>query len=271
MQEYGVGIFITIPTKSSLKKALKKNLITVNGDQASTATMIKGGELIELLVSKETNKKELIFPLNILFEDDYLALIHKPAGILTSGNKFMTIANALEQNLQKSKQEDAVPPKPIHRLDYATTGIILVGKTASTIRALNKMFETKQVSKTYYAVTIGMMKQYGEVKISVDNKEAYSVYEVINSVPSERFGQLNLVRLSPKTGRRHQLRIHVAHIGNPILGDRDYGREPLILKGKGMYLHAYQLTFIHPITNQELTIKDELPLKFKKIFPLSEM
>ncbi len=84
---------------------------------------------------------------------------------------------------------------------------------------------------------------------------------------SERFAKLNLVRLNPKTGRRHQLRKHLSMIGNPILGDRDYGIENLILKGKGMYLHAYSLRFVHPFTQEEVSFIDELPKRFKKIFP----
>ncbi|MEM6347063.1 MAG: RluA family pseudouridine synthase, partial [Bacteroidota bacterium] len=77
----------------------------------------------------------------------------------------------------------------------------------------------------------------------------------------------NLVKLKPKTGRRHQLRIQLAGMDNPILGDKDYGIEHLILKGKGMYLHAYSLSFKHPITGEKFVIRDELPARFQKIFP----
>ena len=267
LQEYGVGIFNNIPTKSALKKALKKQLITVDKTVATTATFIKGGETIELAYQKtKTPKKQLIFPLEVLFEDEYLAVIHKPAGILVSGNSFKTIANALPQNLKKSTLTDASIPQPVHRLDYPTTGILLVGKTNSSIRILNKLFEDKEIHKTYYAITIGKMKTKGKVISSVDSKKSKSKYKVLNSVPSERFGSLNLVKLSPKTGRRHQLRIHLASIGNPILGDKEYGKEGLILNGKGLYLHAYSLKFIHPFTKEKLYLKDGLPERFKKIF-----
>lgn len=211
-------------------------------------------------------KKRLIFKLNVLFEDEYLAIIHKPGGILVSGNHFKTIANALIQNLKKSTLEDATQPQPVHRLDFPTTGILLVGKTSRSIRALNKLFEDRTIHKTYYAVTIGNMKPEGSIITKIDNKQCKSNYKVHQTVPSERFGQLNLVELEPFTGRRHQLRKHLSGIGNPILGDKDYGIAPLILNGKGLYLHAYSLKFKHPFTNEELYFKDDFPINFKKIF-----
>ncbi len=255
-------------TKSAFKKAIKKQFVSVDEVVATTATFIYGGETIKLSIPEESKpKKALIFPLKVLFEDDYLAAIHKPAGILVSGNKFMTITNALPQNLQVSEQPDATKPYPVHRLDYATTGILLAGKTSASIRLLNRLFEDKVIHKTYYAINIGEMAKEGNINSAIDGKAAETAFKVIASVASPRFGQLNLVKLMPQTGRRHQLRIHLAGIGNPILGDKDYGIEPLILKGKGMYLHAYSLSFKHPITGEKLVLKDELPARFQKIFP----
>ena len=157
-------------------------------------------------------------------------------------------------------------PQPVHRLDYATTGIVLVGKTSGSIRALNKMFEEKTIAKIYYAVAIGKMKSSGTITSEIDGKPSESDYKVIKSVPSERFGILNLVQLHPKTGRRHQLRKHLFGLGHPILGDKEYALEDLILKGRGLYLHAYSLEFRHPFTQQNIYIKDEIPEKFGRIF-----
>ena len=193
-------------------------------------------------------------------------MVHKPAGILVSGNSFKTIANALAQNIKESKLTDATPPQPVHRLDFATTGILLIGKTSSSIRALNKIFENRAIKKIYYAVTIGEMNDQGKITSEIDGKQSQSNYTLCESVPSEKFGKLNLVQLEPQTGRRHQLRKHLSNIGNPILGDAAYGIENLILKGKGLYLHAYSLKFTHPFTNEEIHIKDELPQRVKKIF-----
>lgn len=209
----------------------------------------------------------MVLPLKIIFEDEHLAMIHKPAGILVSGNSFKTIANALTQNIKPSKLSDATIPQPVHRLDYSTTGILLVGKTSSCIHALNKMFENKEIKKTYYAITIGEMNRKGEIVSRIDDKAAQSNFTINESVPSKRFGKLNLVKLNPQTGRRHQLRKHLSSIGNPILGDKDYGIENLILKGKGLYLHAYSLKFVHPFTGEGIHRMDELPKRFKKILP----
>ncbi len=258
---------MTALTKSALKKALKKKWIRVNDSIATSATLINGGECISISVPKETSQnKKLIFQLKVLFEDDYLAVIHKPAGILVSGNRFKTIANALVQNMQWSNLPDATKPQPVHRLDYATTGVLLVGKTTSSIRALNRMFEDKKVEKIYYAVTIGEMSNRGEITSEIDGKKSQSNYRLIESVSSNRFGKLNLVKLKLQTGRRHQLRKHLASIDNPILGDATYGVENLILTGKGLYLHAYSLRFIHPFTSKQVYLNDEFPQRFKKIF-----
>ena len=267
LQEYGVGIFATNPTKSGLKKAIKKQLVYVNDKIASTALYIKGNETIKLFLEEENkNKKQFIFPLEVLFEDDYLAIIYKPPGILVSGNSFATIYNALEQNLKKSTQKDTVRPRPIHRLDYPTSGLLLIGKTNIVTILLNKLFEHKEIQKTYHAITIGSMQNSDTISLEIDGKQATTDYHVLKSVTSERFGFLNLVELDPKTGRRHQLRKHLQAIGNPILGDKEYFIKGLVSFGNGLYLHASKLEFTHPITNREISITKELPKKFKRIF-----
>lgn len=267
LQEYGVGIFKTVPTKSGIKKALKKELVFVNGQMASTALFINGGELIELYKTGEDSTfKQFEFPLEVLFEDNYLAIIYKPSGILVSGNSFATIDNALLQNLTKSNLFDAVRPRPVHRLDYPTSGLLLIGKTSSSIIALNKLFENKQIQKTYHAVSIGKMEQKGEIDSLIDSKNAFTSYKVVKTVSSERFNYLNLVELQPQTGRKHQLRKHILYIGSAILGDKEHYINGLILNGKGLYLHASTLKFTHPFTKEQLVVTKELPKKFKKIF-----
>ena len=189
---------------------------------------------------------------------------------MVSGNSFKTITNALAQNILPSKLSDATKPQPVHRLDYATTGVLLVGKTSSSIRALNGMFEDKKVEKTYYAVTIGEMSDRGKITSEIEGKKSQSNYKLFESVSSKRFGKLNLVKLKPQTGRRHQLRKHLASINNPILGDATYGIENLILSGKGLYLHAYSLNFIHPFTNKQVYLKDEFPQRLRNYLVLKQ-
>jgi 23S rRNA pseudouridine1911/1915/1917 synthase len=267
-QEYAVGIFKTIPTRSGIKKAIKKKLIFIDGILATTAKYISGGEKIELYESEKSSSFErLELDIEVLFEDDYLAIIYKPAGILVSGNKFVTIANGLAKNLQKSNQTDAVKPQPIHRLDYPTSGLLLIGKTSSAIQKLGELFTKKEIQKTYFAVTIGKMKSQGTINFTIDEKEAVTEYKLLESVKSERFEFLNFVKLSPKTGRKHQLRKHLLAIGNPILGDKEHYLEDKILKGKGLYLHAATLAFLHPFTEGQISITKENPKKFTKLFP----
>ena len=216
LQEYAVGIFKTIPTKSGIKKAIKKQLVFVNNKLASTAQFINGGETIELFsVEAENEFKRLNLDLEVIFEDDFLAIIFKPAGILVSGNSFCTIDNALAQNLTKSNQNDAIRPRPVHRLDYPTSGLLLIGKTTSSITSLNKLFENKEIQKTYHAITIGKMEQKGTIDFLIDEKKAFTEFEVLESEKSERFDFLNLVKLIPKTGRKHQLRKHF--LGNSLV------------------------------------------------------
>lgn len=267
LPDYAIGVFVGASTKSALKKAIKKQWVTVDDVVATTATFVNGGECIKLTIPiSDRPKKELNLSLEVLYEDDHLAVIYKPAGIPVSGNKLRTIANALEQNIEVNPLIGAAQPQPVHRLDYATTGVLLIGKTSSSIRELNKFFEQKKIEKTYYAITIGQMKSEGIITSDVDDKKAVSNYKVIDSVASKRFGQLNLVMLQPKTGRRHQLRIHLASIGHPILGDKGYGVQGLVLKGKGMYLHAHSLKFNHPFADEVVFVEAELPKRFKKIF-----
>ncbi|MGB2761308.1 MAG: RluA family pseudouridine synthase [Maribacter stanieri] len=268
LQEYGVGVFQKIATKSALKKAIKKQHVFVNGSIATTAIVIVSGDIIEYYHPAISGAKtRLKLNLDIVYEDDYLAVINKPAGILVSGNGFKTVANALVQNLKESLAKDAVNPQPAHRLDYATTGLLLVGKTNSVITDLNRLFEHKNISKTYYAITIGAMNTTGTIDLDIDGKSAISTFEVVETVKSVRFTFLNLVRLNPQTGRRHQLRKHLLGIGNPILGDATYFLEGLQLKGKGLYLHAQSIEFNHPVTNENVHVVLELPKKFKKLFP----
>ena len=261
--------FNFIQSRKAWKKAIKKGLIKVNGEQGFTGSYISGGEQIEVFQDEvEKEHPEIDLKLEVLFEDDHLAVVNKPAGIEVSGNKKWTLQNALSGNLKSSGQVDWLPYlEPIHRLDYPTSGALLIGKTASATTALNRMFESREIKKTYVAVTIGEMPKNGEVESEIDEKSSRSLYQVLKSLESERFGFLNLVELNPETGRRHQLRKHMLDLGNPILGDWAYFKEGLILKGKGLYLHAFSLEFTHPNTGELIKTQAPLPSKFLKLFP----
>lgn len=227
--------------------------------------------VIELLSPQPVPPKAYSLPLEVILEDEHLAVIHKPAGILVSGNAFRTIVNALQGNLKPSEAADALPwPRPVHRLDHGTSGLLLVAKTSRALVSLGQQFESRTVQKRYRAVVIGKPQQSGTVESPIDGKEALTEYQLVRSVPSKRSGHLSLLDLFPRTGRRHQLRIHMASLGHPILGDKEYGIEGMILKGKGMFLAAVELQFTHPVTDREVVCKIEQPGKFERFLDKNE-
>lgn len=270
LSDYAPGIFKTFFSKKGIKNAIKKGLVTINGDIGYTSDYIKGDETIELFQSNiPTNKPTIKIPLEVLYEDDYLAIINKPSGVLVSGNKKYTLENALPNVLSKSNQKDALlRPDPIHRLDYPTSGALLIGKTSQVVILLNKMFEERKINKMYYAITIGEIKDNGIIEAPIENRTSKSEYKTISRLASRKYESLNLIELIPHTGRKHQLRIHLASIGSPIFGDLKYGNEGLTGKGNGLYLHASSLVFSHPITNSDVSVTIPLPKKFKKLFSL---
>lgn len=263
LQEYAVAIFPSLPTKSSLKKALKKELILLNGQPAKTSDWIKEGQKIELLESREKPQKLFTKKLQVIFEDDYLAVIHKPAGIPTSGNYFKTISNALPFNLNTSNQKDALPaPLPVHRLDNPTSGILLIAKTKAAQVSLNRLFEEKKIEKTYHALVLGSLSNSVVINKSIENKNAETKIELIEEFlfKNESF---SLVKAFPKTGRTHQIRIHLAKNGNAIVGDKIYGKDSENIKKRGLFLAATAIEFKHPIKEKLLYFELDLPKRFR--------
>ena len=269
LSDFNTENFLTIASKSALKKAIKKDLVFLNGEVGKSYDFVNNGDIIKLYKDDSFINKPIIdLNLEVLYEDDYLAIIFKPAGVVVSGNRHWTIQNALANNLNISSQKDALKrPEPIHRLDYPTSGALLIGKTSEMVIKLNQMFAEKSIQKTYHAVVMGDIESSGIIKLDVDGKPSETIYKVLKKVSSPKFEYLNLVELRPHTGRKHQLRKHLSEIGYPILGDLEYGNEGFILKGKGLYLHASRLNFIHPISSETIDIIAELPKKFKKLFP----
>lgn len=267
LSDYAGGIFKLIPSRKGMKKAIDRGWVTINGKPANTGDLLSGGERIVLEVKESKPRPSIDLKLEVLFEDDYLAIINKPAGIEVSGNRKWTVENALKANLKPSKAEGALEfPEAAHRLDYPTTGALLIGKTRTAVAELNRMFSEREIEKIYLAIAIGDLECSGTILSPIDGKPSLTDYTILKTVTSERFGKLTLLELNPMTGRRHQLRRHLARMGTPILGDKEYGIEGLVLKGKGLYLHSLSLGFVHPITKTGLKIKAPIPEKFRKIF-----
>ncbi|MDC1199625.1 pseudouridine synthase, partial [Flavobacteriaceae bacterium] len=147
-----------------------------------------------------------------------------------------------------------------------TSGCLLIGKTSTSVMMLNRAFQEKKIDKVYYAITIGKQKASGTITSPLDGKSCISHFEVIDTVASIKYKALNLVKLIPATGRKHQLRKHLAAIQNPIMGDNQYGTDGNKGTGNGLYLHAYSLKFIHPATALTISEHIKLPKKFTRIF-----
>ena len=263
LSDYAVGIFRIITTRKGIKKAIKKGCVWINDLPADTGRWVQSGQVIQLMEPERKLVKVFELHLDIIFEDEYIAVVNKPAGIVVSGNQYHTIQNALAFNLITSTAEDALPsPMPVHRLDHATSGLLLIAKTRKTRVLLGKQFEDKQIKKKYQAIAIGQLPPSGTIDLPIDGKVAHTRFKANRVVQSLKNKYLTLVDLYPSTGRTHQLRIHLASSGWPILGDKLYGEEGMILKKKGLFLTAVGLSFLHPITQELLTIDKEAPAKF---------
>ena len=271
LSDYAIDIFQELPSRKSVKKAIKAGRFQVNKEVKNSGYFVQSGDLIELLASTKPIGEILQLPLEIVFEDDFLAIINKPAGLAVSGNFFKTVANALPFNLKKSNAVDALrKPLPVHRLDALTSGLLVISKTKTASIHLGQQFENQQITKQYQAIAMGTISKNGTIEMPIDDKKSLTHFEVKKSVKSLQSGQLSLVNLFPKPGRTHQLRIHLASIGCPILGDALYGNEGQILKGKGLFLSAIGLTFTHPISDEPLNFNIDVPNKFLRRMELEE-
>lgn len=272
MQEYAPKIFkIYIPSKSGIKKAIKRGEFYCNGIIAQTSTWIKEGQRIDLIVNLNKKPKVFEYSLEVVFEDENVAVINKPAGINVSGNTFKTIFNALPFNLKTSSEVDSLlKPTPVHRLDNQTSGLLLIAKTKMAQVELGSQFENKSIQKKYETIVIGNPNQHGTISSAIENKPSETYYENIRVVKSLKYDELSLLSVYPKTGRTHQIRIHLATIGYPILGDKLYGESTKIHKGKGLFLAATEITFSHPKTKEIITLSIAIPTKFESLLKREE-
>lgn len=265
LQEYAVSIFQSIPTRSGIKKAIKRGELLLNDCPAKTSDWISEGQKLELLQPEKATKKLFKLRLLAIFEDEFLAVINKPAGFPTSGNYFKTIENALPLNLKPSAEIDTLPaPLPAHRLDNPTAGLLICAKTRNCLSALHLAFDKKEIEKEYTALVHGATPELGTFDEPIQTKDARTkmkrleLYEI-------RGENYSLVRLFPETGRTHQLRIHLASAGYPIVQDELYGKASEFFKNKNLFLLASGLNFEHPITKERIKLELPLPKRFRKI------
>lgn len=249
---------------------IESGAVLVNGERLKKRELISDEDDVEVcfLATPELNLVKEPIPLDILYEDEFLIAINKPANFVVHpapGHPSGTLVNALLHHCH-SLSPDNLRPGIVHRLDKDTTGVIVAAKTVQAHQELVKLFAERQMKKTYLAITqgtppgglvsapIGRHPTHRKLMSVVETggKEAITHVEVI-----AKNGQNALVKLTPHTGRTHQLRVHLKHLSTPILGDPIYGRpHKEVLRP---LLHARSLSFVHPITQNFLVLNAPVP------------
>tara|TARA_Y100001934_G_scaffold12542_1_gene15593 strand:+ start:876 stop:1799 length:924 start_codon:yes stop_codon:yes gene_type:complete len=272
-------------SRSRLKKLINDNRVMVNSKPRSAGYKVRTKEKIEIeipLIEPLKTTSENI-PLNIVFEDEYLLAINKPAGMVVHpapGHYTGTLVNALLYHCNDLSGIGGVErPGIVHRLDKETSGLVLVAKTEAAHKALALQFKKREIKKEYLSFVkgnvkknkgsieslIGRHKTHRKKMIAVENngRSACTHYEVLH-----RFKNYTYIKLQPETGRTHQIRVHMASINHPVIGDKLYGgKNPNlgIFKMERHALHAYQLEFKHPILEKSLSLTAALPTDMEKI------
>jgi pseudouridine synthase, RluA family len=253
--------------RSMWKKYIGLGFVVVNGSSdVKSSQLVNGDDEIVVNIPDDVKSDS---KLDIIYKDSDVVVVNKPAGVLShskgSINDEFTVADFFEEfNCDQSLSNRT---GVVHRLDRDTSGVMIGARTEEARVKLQKQFSERKAKKTYYAVVEGSLKADKAIinlpiarnmkhpttfLVSPNGREAETVYEVLDSN-----GKYSILKLSPKTGRTHQLRVHLAYIGHPIVGDRIYGKE-----ADRLYLHASELEITLPSSKRE-TFKSELPAEFK--------
>ncbi len=263
LDRYAFAVLAGLATVTHAKKAAKRGELLVGGEPRPPHYRVRPGDLIRFTGAPRPPPPVFRIPVEVVWEDEHLAVVVKPPGIPVSGNRHRTLEHALLPRLQPSSEPDALPwPRPVHRLDVRTGGLVMVAKTARTRAALGSLLEHRRAAKRYRALLLGRLEGAGEVERPVGGRESLSRYRVVQHSRSLRTDWLTTVDLWPVTGRTHQLRQHVAALGHPVLGDELYGVEGSILRGAGLFLWALELSLEHPVTGAPIHVTIPEPPKF---------
>lgn len=298
LDQYLVSIYPDY-SRSVIRKVIDAGAVLVNGSPGKASYKIRYGDQVRIWLPEPTHDRPVPenIPLDILYEDEFLALINKPPDMVVhpaKGHWSGTLVNALQFHFSElSHVGGEYRPGIVHRLDRDTSGVILIAKDEKTHRDLSLQFENRKIFKEYLAITAGVLDRdsdyieskighhpHDRVKMTVaddedeDGKEACSYYEVI-----ERFRGFSFCRIQPRTGRTHQIRVHLASIGCPVLADKNYGgrdcfklsdlvanldpeSDEVLLPRQA--LHAGRLRFFHPRLRQVINVEAPLPADFER-------
>jgi 23S rRNA pseudouridine1911/1915/1917 synthase len=298
LDQYLVGMFPD-HSRSVVRRVIDAGGVLVNGRPAKASYKVRYGDNVKVCLPAPTHDLPVPedIPLSILYEDEFLAVVNKPYDMVVhpaKGHWSGTLVNALQFHFGELSQAGGdYRPGIVHRLDRDTSGAILIAKEEQTHRDLSAQFESRKVFKEYRAITQGVLDRDSDyiearighhptdrVKMAVldaeeeEGKDACSYYEVI-----ERFKGYTFCRIFPRTGRTHQIRIHLAHVGCPVLADKVYsGRDAFRLSDlvpgldadadelllPRQALHAARLRFMHPRLRKIIEIEAPLPPEFQR-------
>jgi 23S rRNA pseudouridine1911/1915/1917 synthase len=271
-------------SRTQVQAMIKDGQVTVDGEQVKSGIKLRGGEKIVVTLVQQDDKtiRPEDIPLDVIYEDDDLAVIEKNATMVIHpgiGNESGTLVHAiLARWPQIAAMDDADDRMGIvHRLDKDTSGLIVIAKTDEALNALMDQFRERTVDKTYIALLertpktvtgrieapIGRdPKQRKRMAVITDGKEAITEFALLDD--NFRDG-LALVEFKILTGRTHQIRVHAAFIGCPVMGDRVYGFRKQRTKMKRNFLHSAKLAFDHPTTGERLQFESKLPIGLQQV------
>ena len=286
-----IGKFVENKNKDKTKEAIQKLVkitpesatIKVNGKETKHSYKLKLNDEIEIFVpeAKEINLKAQDIPLNVIYEDNDIIVINKPKGMVVhpaNGNPDGTLVNAVMNKCKDSLSGigGEIRPGIVHRLDKDTSGAIIVAKNDKAHIALSEQLKNHEVKKTYLALVRGIIKENEatinmpiarskkdrkKMDVDKDGKEAITHFKVLGRYKNK----YTLLQINLETGRTHQIRVHLSHIGYPIIGDEVYSNGKNEWNVSGQCLHAWKLEFIHPITGKKISLEAEIPEYLKNI------
>lgn len=270
-------------TRNTVQRLIEEENIKVNGEKVKTSYKVKLNDEIEITIPdvKETELKPQKIPVDIIYEDSDIIVINKPKGMVVhpaNGNPDGTLVNAVMAICKDSLSGigGEIRPGIVHRLDKDTSGAIIVAKNDKAHIVLSDALKKHEIKKTYIALVRGIIKENEATinmpiarsktdrkKMAVDKngKEAITHFKVL-----DRFkGKYTLLEINIETGRTHQIRVHLSHIGFPIIGDEVYSNGKNEWQISGQCLHAKSLDFKHPITGKQMHIEAKMPEYFENI------
>ena len=269
-------------SRSFIQKLIKSGNVLVNGEVVKPKYIISNGDEINISLPKpkKLELKAENIPIEIVYEDEDLAVVNKPKGMVVHpapGNYNATLVNALLYHMKNlSSINGVIRPGIVHRIDKDTTGLLMVAKNNLSHVELSKQLKDHSITRKYYALVEGNIKEeQGSInapigrhpvdrkKMTVTNQN--SRHAVTHFRVLERFTDYTLIEAKLETGRTHQIRVHMTYIKHPLVGDPVYGSKKQKFNLDGQLLHAKVIGFEHPRTKEYLEFNSELPEHFIKI------